>query len=522
MIPDTYKLVHEFLENSAICYPDKIALIHDDVRTTYSSINSKANQLACVLVEHGTKIGDRVILLMENSLEYVTSYYGVLKAGAVAVPLSVELKPDDLMPRLTEMEPKILISTSKCERLLKSMDLSSSSIKALILKKPTLKWNSNPLSVLAWEDIFWNKDCSNLEKPDIRVDESSLASVIYTSGSTGVPKGVMLSHANIISNTYSILRCLDISNKDIQMVVLPLFYVMGKSLLNTHFAAGGTVVFNNRFAFPASVVKQMVDEHITAFSGVPSTYAYLLYRSPLMKYQSELASLRYCSQAGGHMSMQLKKELRRVLPEHTEIFIMYGATEASARLTYLEPNRYEEKMGSIGRPIDGVKLKVMDKKGNILQPGQKGEIIASGNNIMRGYWQDPHTTSQVLDQHGYHTGDIGYQDEDGYFYVTGRNDKLIKVGGHRINPREIEDALMETGLIIEVSVLGLPDKHLGKKLIAITVPRNDDYNEKTIMNHCSRKLPRYKMPSEVRFVRSLPKNSSGKIDRKRCLAIFHG
>ena len=154
------------------------------------------------------------------------------------------------------------------------------------------------------------------------------------------------------------------------MVVLPFFYVMGKSLLNTHFAVGGTVVLNNKFAFPAAVIKQMVDEKVTGFSGVPSTYAYLLHRSPLEKNRDNLGHLRYCTQAGGHMSKQIKKELRKVLPEHTKIFVMYGATEASARLTYLEPDRYEDKVDSIGKSIPGVTMQVLGKNGRKAPTGR--------------------------------------------------------------------------------------------------------------------------------------------------------
>ena len=175
----------------------------------------------------------------------------------------------------------------------------------LIIKNCNLDWSAKNVCAYSWDDVVGNQ---NISEPDVAIDESDLASIIYTSGSTGTPKGVMLSHKNLVSNVQSICQYLAISAKDIQMVVLPFFYVMGKSLLNTHFAAGGTVVINNKFAYPASVIQQMVDEKVTAFSGVPSTYAYLLHRSPLRKHRSKLDSLRYCSQAGGHMSVQIKME----------------------------------------------------------------------------------------------------------------------------------------------------------------------------------------------------------------------
>src|SRR6185369_3866328 len=185
-------------------------------------------------------------------------------------------------------------------------------------------------------------------------------------------KGVMLSHGNIVANTWSIVQYLNLTEKDIQMVVLPFFYVMGKSLLNTHFAVGGTVVVNNSFAYPASVIRQMAAERVTGFSGVPSTYAYLLHRSPLFSFRDRLESLRYCTQAGGHMSREIKEKLLRALPSHTRLYIMYGATEAAARLTYVEPERLASKFESIGRAIPGVTVRVLDEKGQEVPTGEPG------------------------------------------------------------------------------------------------------------------------------------------------------
>jgi acyl-CoA synthetase (AMP-forming)/AMP-acid ligase II len=346
-----------------------------------------------------------------------------------------------------------------------------------------------------------------------------LSSIIYTSGSTGKPNGVMLSHKNIVSNTNSICSYLSITPSDIQMVVLPFFYVMGKSLLNTHIAAGATIVINNRFMYPADVVHQMIQEQVTSFSGVPSTYAYLLNRSPLASRKSELSALRYCSQAGGHMAKSIKLALRQALPPHTQIVIMYGATEAAARLTYLPPEYFETKIESIGKPIPNVTVRVMDEQNQEVPDGKEGVLIADGPNIMMGYWKDPQDTARVLSRHGYYTGDTGYRDNQGFLYVTGRKDGLLKVSGHRVNPVEIEDFLISTDLLIETAVLGLPDELMGNKLVALIVPKDEGCSVQTLMENCAGSLPNHKRPTTIISVRALPKNANGKIDRQECIQL---
>ncbi|HMA53948.1 MAG TPA: AMP-binding protein, partial [Acidobacteriota bacterium] len=357
--------------------------------------------------------------------------------------------------------------------------------------------------------------------PRPAIDPSACAAIIYTSGSEGRPKGVMLSHANIVANTKAIVEYLELTPSDIQMVVLPFFYVMGKSLLNTHFAVGGTVVINNKFAYTAAVLKQMAEERVTGFSGVPSTFAHLLFKSPLRAYKDNLPALRYCSQAGGHMPARIKLELLKALPEHTRLFIMYGATEASARLSYVPPARLTDKIDSIGVPIAGVTLSVVSPEGRALGPGETGELVASGPNIMLGYFRDEEATRRVLDARGYHTGDLGYRDEEGYFFVTGRRDDQLKIGGHRVNPRTVEDVIVGSGLVVEGIVFGVPDPIWGVRLAGLVVPiRGSDDTVTEILKFCAGKLPKFEVPSALRLVEAIPKTSSGKPDRVRSAALF--
>jgi len=510
-------LIHHFLEDSARRYPEKIAVIHEDTRATYSDINSQANQIAQWLLENDIQENDRVMLLLENSPAYVISYYGILKSGAVAVPTSTNIKPVGLQYLLHEIKPSVIISSRRFERILQAVDPDSFNIKALVLKNPKLAWESFSLRTFKWEELVQKRDAPN---PEVSIPESALASIIYTSGSTGKPKGVMLSHGNIVANTHAICQYLKLTESDIQMVVLPFFYVMGKSLLNTHFAVGGSVVLNNKFAFPASVLQQMAAEKVTGFSGVPSTYAYLLHRSPLAKYRDKLHSLRYCSQAGGHMVKSIKTRLRNILPDHTDIYIMYGATEASARLSYLEPAKFSEKIDSIGKAIPGVTLTVLSPNGSEMPPGLVGELVATGPNIMQGYWHNGKGTARVLKNGYYYTGDLAYRDDEGYLYVIGRNDDMLKVSGHLVNPHKIENTLMESELLIESAVLGTPDTLLGHKITALVIPADRKCNETDILKFCSTRLPRHKIPDEIIFTKNIPKNSAGKIDRPRCIGLL--
>jgi long-chain acyl-CoA synthetase len=505
----SFKLIHQFLEQSAARFPDKVALVHDSVRATYAQVNGWANALGSFLLDRGLRPGDRVALLMDNCPEYVVSYYGALKAGAVITPLITDLKPERLGKVIRELEPRFLLALAKQEKILSQTDFSGLNPVEVILKGASGKGKRGLKGVASFEEVISIPRPENLP---VEADENNLAVIIYTSGSTGDPKGVMLTHRNIVRNTMGICRFLNLVEKDVQMTVLPFFYVLGQSLLNTHVAAGGTVVINNRLAFPVTVLEEMVREKATGISGVPSTYAYLLHRSPLARYRDKLESLRYCSQAGGHMTRAVKEELRRVLPAHTRIYVMYGATEAAARLSYLEPDRFEEKMDSIGRPLPEVAFRIVDEAGQELPAGTVGELAVRGSNIMAGYWKDEAATREVLKEGWYFTGDQAYVDPDGYYYVVGRKDNLLKVGGHRINPREIEEALMSSELLVEAAVVGIPDALLGYRLAAAVVPKTGEVEVKKLLSICSGKLPRFKMPAPILAVKALPKKAGGKID----------
>jgi long-chain acyl-CoA synthetase len=500
-------LIHHLLETSAARYPDKTAIVHGPERPSYGVVNRLANRLAHRLIGLGVKPGDRVALVSENGVEYVLGYYGILKAGGVAVPLNTEIKAAGWAGALEVLDAAALLVTRKFEPAVRSLGRAIPGLGPLVLTPSGLQDPGSP--GLPDED------------PDLTLDPDSCAAIIFTSGSEGKPKGVMLSHANVVANTRSIVEYLALTADDVQMVVLPFFYVMGQSLLNTHVAVGGTVVINNQFAYTASVLKQMAEEKVTGFSGVPSTYAQLLFKSPLAEYRDRLPALRYCSQAGGHMARTIKLALLDALPPQTRLIVMYGATEASARLTYLPPEFLREKIDSIGRPIPGVTMEVISADGRVLGPDQPGELVARGRNIMLGYFRDDEATRKVLDRHGYHTGDIGFRDREGFFSVTGRKDDQIKIDGHRINLQEIEDALLESGQLIECLVFPVPEGPRDMALAALAVPRAmSPRTADILLEHCRAELPKYKVPRSLFLVDAIPKTGSGKPDRAKASEVY--
>ena len=516
-VDKNYSLVHHFLEYSATRFPSKIALVHDGQRFSYNDINRFADNLAYWLVQRGLQAGDRVVILLENSLEYVTSYYGILKTGAVAVPLDKDSSTEQVATVIENVEPFCVITSSRFERIIRSIDFKDCGVIVLLATNSRYDKAKSRYEPQSLAEIITGR---HNRLPSQTISPSDAASIIFTSGSTSKPKGVVLSHANLIANVSSIIESLHLNSRDVQMVVLPFSYVFGKSLLNTHFAVGGTIVINNRFAYPADVLRQMVREGVTGFSGVPSSYAHLLYRSPLRSFRSQLTTLRYCAQAGGNMPVKIKQELREALPDHTDLFIMYGATEAAARLTCLDPGFLHEKPSSIGKPITGVSLTVVNENGTAVKDGEVGELVAKGPNVMVGYWKDQASTQAVMSRHGYHTGDLGYKDTDGFYYVVDRKDNMLKIGGYRVNPQEVEEALSKTDLILESIVIGFEDHLLGKRLVTLAVPKDSHSTSNKILERLSSLLPKNKIPSEMKLCRALPLMANGKTDKWKCLRMF--
>ncbi len=500
-------LVHQLLERSAGHRPEAPFLIQEGTTTPYGDVEAGANRVARLLARSRIAHGERVGLLAHNSRLYVEGYYGILKAGAIAVPLNTAADGPTLRGFLADCGARALIAGPRFEKPVAEAILSLPELELLLVPDPArIEPVPAHIRALPFAEAAAGESTEPLDLPLVDLD---VASIIYTSGSTGRPRGAVLSHLNLVANTRSIVSYLGLTREDRVLDVLPFYYVYGKSLLNTHAAVGASVAIENRFLFPNTALDTLESEGCTGLSGVPSTFAILLNRSNLA--ERELASLRYVTQAGGGMSPELTRRLIAALPGR-RIFVMYGATEAGARLSWLDPDELPRKLGSIGRAIPNVELTVRADDGRECEIDEVGEIVARGSNIMSGYWGDPEETARVLDRHGYHTGDLGRRDADGVFWVVGRKKDMIKAGAHRISPKEIEDAMLEYPEVHEAAVIGVPDEILGEAIRAFVVFRPGTTPDVDgLKAFLARRLPPYKFPAQYVACDDLPKNESGKV-----------
>jgi len=504
----TSYLIHHFLEKHAQATPEQLACLHENEVVTYGEMERQANRIARLLRELGVRRGDRVALFLENSSAYIAAYYGILKCGGVTVAMYATATAKTLSYILNDCDVGVALTQSKHLALFGERHEQLPKLRAIVLVDAPI--NENAIDRRAWK-IFTSYHIA--QQPDTSLNlpliNLNLASIIYTSGSTGEPRGAMLSHLNIVANTRSIVSYLDLTAQDRIMIVLPFPYVYGKSLLNTHFAVGATAIIDNRFVFPNVVLKTMREKAATGFAGVPSTYAILLGKSAVRKM--EFPALRYLTQAGGAMAPALIREVIEVF-SGKKIFIMYGATEASARLSYLPPKDLPRKLGSIGKPIPNVELRLIKDDGKEAGPDEVGEIVARGANVMQGYWKQREETEAVLTAHGFHTGDLGRMDDEGFFYIVGRKRDMIKSAGNRVSAKEIEEIILEHPNILETAVIGVPDQYIGEAICAFIVPKNGALvGSEELVAFCKTRLPEYKVPRAVVVRESLPKNASGKI-----------
>lgn len=499
-------LVQDFLIHSCERNPHAEALVAGAGRFSYAELNRSAHALAHSLVEGGLRPGERVAALTDVPFDYIVSYFGTLLAGGVFVGLNTQTSVRTLGHLLCDCSASVVLTHRKFVKYFEELSSELPSVRSLIVAGGAVPG----FTCGDFRDLIGERDDVRVALPSR--SSSDLAQIIYTSGTTGDPKGVMLTHRNLVSNTHSTVQYLGLTAEDRAMVVLPFFYSYGNSVLLTHMAIGGALVINQSLLYPNVILDLMVTEKVTGFPGVPSTFALLLNRSGIHSYT--FPHLRYVTQAGGAMSPVLARQLSSVLPG-VAIFIMYGQTEAGPRLSYLAPEELYRKPGSIGKAIPGVTLDVLDPDGSKVEPGEVGELVASGENVMAGYWEQPDATAEAVRNGRLWTGDLATADDEGYLYLVGRKSEMIKSGAHRIAPKEIEEVLLEHHAVYEAAVVGIQDEILGESIKACIVLKEGIVcQEKDLFLHCRQILPVFKVPHIIEFREELPKTESGKTKKK--------
>lgn len=466
-----------------------LAQLNDSL--TYAELRAAALAMAARLTRDGVRPGDRVALLIENSPDYVIALFALLALGAAVIPLN----PDT--------------SAAATHRI-----LDNCAARGCILRRRTRARidpeATLPVVALLEDSFAANRPLLDAESAEPRLTPpapDSLALLLYTSGTTGQPKGVMLTHANLLANTASIIEYMRLTADDSVVAVLPFFHSFGNSVLLTHLAVGGAVYIENRFTYPAKVVETLQKMRPTGFSGVPATFYILMHRTSFL--QHDWSFLRYISQAGGGMRVETIERLRQAMP-HTGIYIMYGQTEAAARLTYLEPALLESHVGSIGKAIPGVEIRVVNGQGDEAAVDEVGELTARGANIMAGYWNNTAGTAEALRDGWLYTGDMARRDADGFLYIVSRKSDFIKSASYRVSPGEIEDVIASLGGIEDVAVIGVPDTLMGESIAACVVSPAHHFDAQAIREHCLKSLPLYKVPRYILRIDEIPRTASGK------------
>ena len=509
-------LLHEFLEESARKNPQKIALVQKEERWTYRTIDEKANQVANLLRIKGIQRGDRVAIFMDNSVESMISLFGILKADAVFLMLSPLLKPVKLAYILNNCRVKTIISDAR--KLVAASEILPSipSLQMVISvgKEDSLSPKVHS-KLIPWCEIDALPPSSKEKLPNANID-LDLATIIYTSGSTGNPKGVMLTHLNMISAATSITTYLRSVPEDVIIDCLPLSFDYGLYQGLMAFKIGGTLILEKSFTYPYDVIKKMVKERVTGFPGVPTIFAILLQMKDLKNF--DLQSLRYITNTAAALPVSHIRQIREAFPQAT-LYSMYGLTECK-RVSYLPPEELDRRPDSVGRGMPNEEVWIVDGEDRRVGAGVVGELVVRGSNIMRGYWEDPETTNKVLKpgplpgEKVLYTGDLFRMDEEGFLYFVGRKDDMIKTRGERVSPKEVENAFYSLSGVAEAAVIPVADEILGQAIKAFVVLKQGyALGEKDLLLHCKKMLEEFAVPKYFEFRDSLPKNASGKIDK---------
>ena len=503
----------QFLRRSADRFPDKAALVASGKRVTYSQLDNLSDELAQGLVERGIRRGDRVVLFLDNSAEAVVSIFAVLKAGAVFSPVNPSTKADKLAFILNNCRARGLITQQKIAAVAADAVEASPSVCVTIVADGDAAPQID--GFVHWCDALRAPTFAHLTSaPGIDID---LAMLIYTSGSTGFPKGVMMTHQNVVAAATSITTYLENTPDDIILNVLPVAFDYGLYQVLMAVQVGATLVLEKSFAFPQVIINRCAEEKVTGLPLVPTMAAILIAQRNLEP--GALPHLRYITNTAAALPPTHIERLQALFP-HVALYSMYGLTECK-RCTWLPPAELKNRISSVGIAIPGTEAYVIDDAGNRAAPGVVGELVIRGAHVMKGYWENPEATARALRPGAHewervlHTGDLFRTDAEGFLYFVGRKDDIIKSRGEKVAPKEVENVIYALPGVAEVAVIGVPDPILGSAIKAVVAREpGADVGEVDIVRHCARFLEDYMVPKFVEFRPSLPKTESGKISRR--------
>jgi long-chain acyl-CoA synthetase len=504
-------LLHEFLTNSAKRDPDHVAIVVGERRLTYGQVDAQSTAMASGLVEAGLRPGDRVGVFLDNRPETVVSFFAVLKAGGAFLPINPTTRERKLCHLLAHSESSFVVTDRRRSNLVLNSEAYLPDVRAIVGVGGT------PELPERWQSLDFEPMVSDACRGSLpTVIDADLAALIYTSGSTGQPKGVMHTHASLVSAFTSITTYLENTADDVILSVLPLAFVYGLGQVFTAFRVGATVVLENSMMYPAEVLQHAADEGATGIPFVP-TIAALLLQCDLDAY--DLSKLRYMTNAGAALPEAHLKLLRERLP-HVALFNMYGQTEC-IRASYLPPSQAHTRPRSVGMGIPNQEVYVVDEAGNRAGPGVTGQLVVRGSQLMQGYWKMPEKTAEKLkpgEAPGstvLMTGDLFTTDEEGYLFFVSRQDDIIKTRGEKVSPKEVEEVLYRLDAVAEAAVVGVPDDVLGAVIkAAIVLKEGAQLERRDVLRACTQELEDFMVPKIVEFRDSLPKTDSGKIRRK--------
>jgi long-chain acyl-CoA synthetase len=481
------------LVHTASAHGGRPAVRHEDMTVTYARLADLSARTARFLREHGTSPGDRVGLMLPNLPEFAVAMYGALHAGAVAVPMNVMLKHREVAFQLRDSGARLVLAGQGCA------DEAEAGAREAGTEFLVVAPGDGLVELVGELD------------PEPRMTEqrgSDTAVILYTSGTTGVPKGAELSHANLRSNASTFLRVLALEPDDVVFGALPLFHAFGQTCgLHTSIAAGACLSLMPRFE-PGAALELIRRDRVTVFEGVPTMYAAMLHHPQHREFQ--LPSLRLCVSGGASLPLEIMRGFEAAFG--CAILEGYGLSETAPVASFNQRDR-PRKPGSIGTPIEGVEMRLVDDSGQPVSLGEVGEIMVRGPNVMKSYWQQPEATAETVTADGWlHTGDLAKMDEDGFFFIVDRKKDVIIRGGYNVYSREVEEVLYEHHAVRECAVVAVPHPELGEEVGAAVVLQPDtSATAPELREFVRERIAAYKYPRLVWFMTELPKNAQGKI-----------